>query len=184
MDNIDNMKENTQLINQINLINLDLGIDLGLLSKRNLKIFKEASNCIDAGLDKYNRMARLAPEALKPWQQMVAAAKQDSIDLIIFSSFRDYNYQAGLIKNKLNKGQKIEEIIKVLAPPGYSEHHTGCAIDITSYGLNDLSERFETTKSFDWLTRYANQFGFYMSYPKDNPYGFIYEPWHWCFKNN
>ena len=39
----------------------------------------------------------------------------------------------------------------------------------------------ELSDGFAWLSHSAHQFGFSLSYPRDNPLGFIYEPWHWCF---
>ncbi len=68
-----------------------------------------------------------------------------------------------------------------LAPPGFSEHHTGNAIDIGTYRIENLQEEFESTKAFNSLKENAHLFNFYMSYPKYNQYGFIYEPWHWCY---
>ena len=66
------------------------------------------------------------------------------------------------------------------AAPGYSEHHTGCAVDIATPGSRPLTEEFEDSQAFRWLTDNAGKFGFSMSYPRNNPAGFIYEPWHWA----
>jgi D-alanyl-D-alanine carboxypeptidase len=41
---------------------------------------------------------------------------------------------------------------------------------------------FETTAAFRWLTSNAGKFGFVMPYTRDNPHGFIYEPWHWVLE--
>lgn len=113
---------------------------------------------------------------------MAQAALQDGVEFFICSAFRDYNYQAKLIKNKLAKGQNIADILTLLAAPGFSEHHTGCAIDIISPEIPELSEAFDRTKAFAWLTANAKNFNFSLSFPKNNPYGIIYEPWHWCYK--
>ena len=47
-----------------------------------------------------------------------------------------------------------------------------------------LEEDFENTGAFDWLSRRASQFGFHLSYPRDNPHGVIYEPWHWAWRED
>jgi len=47
-----------------------------------------------------------------------------------------------------------------------------------------LTEEFEKPTGFDWLTKNAKKFGFKMSFPRNNEYGFIYEPWHWCYQND
>ena len=74
----------------------------------------------------------------------------------------------------------VSDILSVNAAPGYSEHHTGRAIDIASPGSRPLTEEFEDSAAFRWLERNAAGYGFSMSYPRDNPGGFIYEPWHWA----
>ena len=74
---------------------------------------------------------------------------------------------------------RVQEILSVNAPPGYSEHHTGQAIDITTPGYEPVEEVFETSPAFAWLSREAGRFGFSMPYTRENPYGIVYEPWHW-----
>ncbi len=78
-------------------------------------------------------------------------------------------------------GQNWEEIFRVSAPPGCSEHHTGRAVDIGTPHCKVLDEEFEQTEAFDWLVRFAGKFGFRLSYPRGNSCGYAYEPWHWCF---
>ena len=95
------------------------------------------------------------------------------------SGFRTFDYQAELIRKKLAGGQEIGEILRVNAAPGFSQHHTGNAIDIATPGSRPLTEEFEHSPAFRWLTGNAGRFGFSMTYPKDNSAGFIYEPWHW-----
>ena len=99
---------------------------------------------------------------------------------MIVSGYRSIDYQARLIRKKINAGQSVSEILAVNAAPGHSEHHTGRAIDIATPGSRPLTEEFEGTEAFRWLTKYAAEYGFSMTYPRDNPGGFIYEPWHWA----
>ena len=80
-----------------------------------------------------------------------------------------------------NKNISENEIFSVLARPGYSEHHTGRALDLHSPGSALLEEDFENTEAFIWLKKNGNKYGFYMSYPRNNDFNIIYEPWHWCF---
>ena len=116
---------------------------------------------------------------------MQQSALQEGVNLMIVSAFRSYLYQANIILNKLNKGLLLEDILKVSALPGFSEHHTGCALDFTSDEEDEvLTESFEQTKAFKWLSKHAHEFQFTLSYPRDNVYGFIYEPWHWCYKTS
>jgi D-alanyl-D-alanine carboxypeptidase len=86
------------------------------------------------------------------------------------------------VRAKLARGQSLDEILRVSAPPGYSEHHSGRALDVTTDGARPLELEFEHTAAFQWLERNAGRFGFHMSYPRQNRYGYMYEPWHWCFR--
>ncbi|WP_235842362.1 M15 family metallopeptidase [Cysteiniphilum halobium] len=122
-------------------------------------------------------------EAYHAWQNMQKSAQLDSVNLMVVSAFRSYLYQANIILNKLNKGLLLEDIVRISALPGFSEHHTGCALDFTSDEESELlTENFEQTKAFKWLSAHASEFRFTLSYPRDNTYGFIYEPWHWCYQ--
>jgi len=147
-------------------------------------LFIESARLKPCEKDMFDRPTLLHPAAKKAWRKMKKAAKKESIDLQIISAFRSLEYQKHLINNKLAKGINMEDILKVNVLPGYSEHHTGCAIDIGCKGEAILEEDFDQSEAFGWLTENANNFGFYMTYPKDNTTGICYEPWHWCFKSN
>ena len=77
------------------------------------------------------------------------------------------------MRAKLARGQSIDEILSVSAPPGYSEHHSGRAVDVTTDGVRPLELEFEGTAAFTWLSRHAGRFGFSLSYPRQNPYGYL-----------
>ncbi len=158
----------------------ELGIPTEYGRARGLPRYEEATELIDVGPNLVGRMQRLTPAAAARWQQMVEAAGADGVRLLIVSGFRSYEYQAGLIRSKLEAGQEIDEILEVNAAPGFSQHHTGCAVDIATPGCRPLTEEFEESEAFAWLQMNAASFGFSMTYPRDNPYGFVYEPWHWA----
>ncbi len=142
--------------------------------------YAEAATLEEAGPNIIGRMQRLTPEALDGWRGLQAAAAADGVELLLVSGFRSYDYQADLIRAKLAKGQQIDEILAVNAAPGYSQHHTGLALDIAAPGSRPLTEAFEHSAAFQWLTAHAGRFGFRLSYPRGNPQGFVYEPWHWA----
>jgi len=102
--------------------------------------------------------------------------------LEVVSAFRSIERQVEIIQAKLARNMSMEKILTLSAPPGYSEHHTGCAIDINTPGCIATEEEFERTEAFRWLQENATYFNFTLSYPRDNKLGFIYEPWHWCFQ--
>jgi len=140
----------------------------------------EAVDLLDVGPNLVGRMQQLTPQAAVSWQQMVERAGDDGVRLLIVSGFRSFEYQAQLIRNKIESGQAIEEILQVNAAPGFSQHHTGAAVDIATPGSRPLTEEFADSNAFDWLLDNGPRFGFSMTYPPDNAHGFVYEPWHWA----
>ncbi|HYS50488.1 MAG TPA: M15 family metallopeptidase, partial [Burkholderiales bacterium] len=100
----------------------------------------------------------------------------------IGSAFRSVDRQAEIIGAKLAEGVSLDAVLCVSAPPGYSEHHSGRAVDVTTDEGAPLEPEFEKTEAFRWLSKNAVRFGFVLSYPAGNPYGYDYEPWHWCFR--
>ena len=161
-----------------------LGIDPDRLTARGLRPCGEARELVIAETGEDGREHRLEPKAASAWRRMKSAAADDGVTIQIVSAFRSIERQAEIVRRKLDAGQLLDEILKVSAVPGYSEHHTGRAMDLTAPGYEPLEEVFETSPAFDWLCRRAREFGFSLSYPRENPYGYCYEPWHWCFQEH
>ncbi len=134
-----------------------------------------------AGFDRYRRPLWLRPSAARARQAMRRAAAADGVVLEAVSGFRSHDYQLGIFERKLARGQTVAQILEVNAAPGYSEHHGGEALDIGTPGEPPAEESFEATPAFAWLAVHAGAHGFAMSYPRGNPHGIVYEPWHWRF---
>jgi len=113
--------------------------------------------------------------------RMREAAAQAGVELEIVSAFRSIEYQLGILRRKLERGQLMGDILRVSAAPGFSEHHSGRALDITTPGYAALEEEFERSLAFDWLRKNAKLYNFSLSYPRGNRHGIAYEPWHWCW---
>ncbi len=120
--------------------------------------------------------------ASQAWRGMHAAAARDGIALELISGFRSVERQREIFAAHLAHGRSKQDLLRWVAPPGYSEHHTGQAADIGTPGSPPLEEDFEKTRAFAWLTAHAPSFGFSLSYPRDNTCGLGYEPWHWRFR--
>lgn len=159
----------------------EFGIADELIQQRNLVPHEEGQNLVLVQTDQDGREFFLSEQAAHAWQAMKAQALADGVELLMMSAFRSVDRQAAIIREKLRLGAQIENILEVCAPPGYSEHHTGRAIDIASTDDPSLEICFEHTPAFLWLQQNASHFGFAMSYPRNNSFGFQYEPWHWCF---
>ncbi|QOY62213.1 D-alanyl-D-alanine carboxypeptidase family protein [Lysobacter sp. H21R4] len=158
-----------------------LGIDDGYGRDTGLPLVAEPAELAFAGFDRYRRALWLRHGAARAWSHMQESALADDVVLEAVSGYRSHDYQRGIFQRKLARGQTVSQILTVNAAPGYSEHHSGCALDIGTPGEPPAEESFEQTGAFAWLTAHAADHGFRMSYPRDNPHGIVYEPWHWCW---
>ena len=159
-----------------------LGVSIETIAARSLVLHPEATELVLAEIGENGREHLLVPAAAGAWKSLAEAARGDGVAITIVSAFRSVERQAEIVRAKLARGLSIDEILRVSAPPGYSEHHTGRAVDVTTEGARPLELEFEDTEAFGWLAANAARFGFHMSYPRQNPYGYMYEPWHWCFE--
>ncbi len=126
-------------------------------------------------------------ETAKAYIAMKSAAKAEGISLVLLSGYRSHKLQKTIFFDlKSKRNQTAIERARVSAPPGYSEHSTGYAIDIGDYGRpkTDFSEDFESTAAFRWLAANAAKYHFILSFPKNNSQGVTYEPWHWRFEGS
>ena len=116
---------------------------------------------------------------------MRAAAEADGVQLILLSGFRSHDLQEEIFFDvKSIRNQTATERARVSAPPGYSEHSTGYAVDFGDAERRDtdFTVAFENTRAFKWLNRNAARYHFVLSYPFGNIQGVSYEPWHWRFE--
>lgn len=159
-----------------------LGVPSDYGASRGLRVVREPRDLSCIGRDIHDREQWLAPRAARAFVRLRKAAAIDAIELQFVSAYRSADYQLGILRRKLERGQSIDEILRVSAAPGYSEHHSGRAIDLTTPGYAALEEEFENSPAFEWLSAHAQRFGFALSYPRGNPHRIAYEPWHWCWR--
>lgn len=159
-----------------------LGVPHDYGRRHRLRIVREPRELVCIGSDIHERHQWMTPLAARAWMRMRDAAAAESIELEIVSAFRSAAYQLGIIERKLERGQSINEILRFSAAPGFSEHHSGRVVDITTPSYPALEEAFERSPAFAWLQANAARFNFALSYPRDNRHGIAYEPWHWCWR--
>jgi D-alanyl-D-alanine carboxypeptidase len=161
-----------------------LGIPADYAQRRHLPVQRVARSLVAIGRAADDgKLLKLAPRAAAAWKRMRAAATRDGVRLLQVSGYRSIARQARIIRRKLAAGQRIESILRYVAAPGCSEHHTGRALDIGSAGHLELTAAFARTAEYRWLRRHAGRFGFHLSYPRRNAHGIGYEPWHWCWRS-
>ncbi|NEQ15546.1 MAG: D-alanyl-D-alanine carboxypeptidase family protein [Moorea sp. SIO3E2] len=144
------------------------------------------SEVLSSQLEPITRDGRIKLEAAaaRKYKAMAAAARRQGVILVPISGFRSVDQQKYLFfQIKEKRGQVASKRAEVSAPPGYSEHHTGYAIDIgdAMTPATNLNPEFENTAAFKWLEKNAAFYSFELSFPRDNPQGISYEPWHWRF---
>lgn len=125
------------------------------------------------------------------FKDMVGAAKEDGVILLLRSTYRGMDLQTEGFNNKvkeyINKGYSKEEATKIaatiVAVPGTSEHHTGLAADITTPSFDRLNKDFDKTEAYQWLITHCAEYGFILRYPADKTEitKIIYEPWHYRY---
>lgn len=115
--------------------------------------------------------------------RMFADAKVADLDLIMNSGFRSNKLQAFYYNNYV-KNSGVDAANKFSAKPGYSEHQTGLAFDV-SYANRKcyLEVCFAETDAGKWLKENAHKYGFILRYPegKESITGYQFEPWHFRY---
>ncbi|WP_019499043.1 M15 family metallopeptidase [Pseudanabaena sp. PCC 6802] len=129
------------------------------------------------------RFEKLSLEAALALMKLIYAARDDNTWIVPVSGFRSIEQQEKLYKDQIQRRGSETEAAKISAPPGYSEHHTGYAVDLTDGNshLTDLTYKFAESDAFRWLSQHAREYGFELSFPQNNFQGVSYEPWHWRF---
>lgn len=128
---------------------------------------------------------RVRKDCAEAFKEMKKAAKKEGVNLKVVSGYRSSHYQIQVFccRFKDANGQYIyptdEQMkarLRYSAPSGYSEHHTGLAIDI-----NETEEWFKDSSAYPWLLKHAHEYGFENSFPENNYQGLGFEPWHWRY---
>lgn len=141
-----------------------------------------ASELVAVGVDQ-----QLREDAAANFQAMRQAALADGVSLGLLSAFRSVPLQRQLFfEVGAARNQTAETRAKVSAPPGFSEHGTGYAVDLSDLSApdTDLTTRFEETRAFRWLQQNAARYHFRLSFPRQNAQGVAYEPWHWRYEGS
>ena len=96
--------------------------------------------------------------------------EQTKAQLMVNSSYRSYKDQIATYKRNDKR---------YVATPGYSEHQTGLAIDVTSL-QHPEKWSFGKSKEGEWMSENCHRYGFILRYPEKQSLimGYSYEPWH------
>ena len=112
----------------------------------------------------------LQPEAARAYLALRETARQAGHSIVLASGYRGFGVQRQLLFRHLKEpytDEKISRAFRVVAPPGYSRHQTGYAVDLatTQHGIN----QFQYSDAYAWLVAdnflQAKKHGFIPSYP-------------------
>ena len=118
----------------------------------------------------------VTPETRDALVAMASAAQEQGVQLTVDSGFRSFGFQKRILEGLLTEGRPFRNAVRWTAPPGYSEHLTGRAVDVVP---SDAT--FKDTPAYEWLRQHAAAFCFTETYPLGNAGGFDWEPWHWRY---
>lgn len=115
------------------------------------------------------------------FEQMQKAALKEGINIFVVSGFRSKQEQIEVFSRKFKDrahptDEEMAARMVFSAPPGFSEHHTGFAVDI-----NSIEDDFKDDIAYAWLLQNALKFGFENSFPQNNWQNVGFEPWHWRY---
>ncbi len=120
---------------------------------------------------------KMRQEAADAFKKMQNDAKCEGLKILAVSGYRTVSYQRGLYNRYLGSDSP-ENVDRYSARAGYSEHHTGLAVDV--FGSKDGLRQFETTPEYPWVKENCYKYGFIIRYLKETEHitGYEAEPWH------
>ena len=112
------------------------------------------------------------------YQDLQKALKKENIEIGIESAYREISYQEEL-KNRLLTEKGEDYVKEFVAEPGYSEHHTGLAIDL-AIKKDGIYQDDPSPEDYKKIHSILHKYGFILRYPqgKEDITGYSYEPWH------
>ena len=139
-----------------------------------------------------NKSCAVSVDMYDALREMLTDGSEDGREFVVASGYRDADFQRELLEEDiaasmdqegLSWQEAYEKETQETMPPGYSEHETGLAVDIVSFGYQVLDGKQENTNENKWLRENCSKYGFILRYPKkkEEITGISYEPWHFRF---
>lgn len=134
-------------------------------------------------------MQYLPKQVWQAYKKMSNALQKDTgKTLLVSSGYRSPAYQIIIFLHYLKHYKNnLKKTLRRVALPGWSEHGNPNqqAIDFMTKDGKPSEKNpldFIKTREYSWLVKNANNYNFYLSYPRNNKLGIMFEPWHWHFK--
>lgn len=178
-----NTKAVVETINYMKEAYYEHSIDI-LVNKENVLPDDYRVNLID-NVSNYKSSVQIADVIYDNWLDFKKFAKEKGFELDIESGYRSISKQQKVFDEILNdKGSLYAQ--KYVAQPGFSEHHTGLAIDICLLSCGKYlfdQDLMNDQALISFIKENAYKYGFILRYPleKEEITGYSYEPWHLRF---
>ena len=140
-------------------------------------VLKEATN-------RYGESYKVEEKALEQFLKLQKECADEGIIIELDSTTRSVAEQQKLWDDwTVEKGE--DYVKKYVAVPGFSEHHTGLAIDIC-LDVDDNDDMIAQKEIFAKIHAKLAKYGFILRYldGKDAVTGYSYEPWHFRYIND
>jgi D-alanyl-D-alanine carboxypeptidase len=190
-------REGPLLLAVVSLLTVPLGgspaaaADSAPARKSNFKVrvaysygpFEEAEESQLESVGEYRasgRIVKLLGPAAQAFREMQAAALRDGIVIVPVSGFRETERQAQLFRRAVRRHGSQRKAARWVAPPGYSHHEAGLALDLGDESAPNCDARscFRKTAAYKWLRANAARFGFALNPTRSSR---PREPWHWRY---
>ena len=127
----------------------------------------------------------LQKQAAEAFDKMLEdfAAETGIKDVLVTSAYRSYEEQEDVFNSSASKNG-MEHTQRYVAQPGYSEHHTGLAVDFSIYNVSKgYSYDFDGKGDYKWIVDHCAEYGIIQRYPPDKEAitGIAEEGWHFRY---
>ena len=134
---------------------------------------------------------KIEKKAYEQYKKLAKDLKKDGVEIVLDSVYRSVKEQQNLWDEWSKDPEKgIDYVKKFVAVPGYSEHHTGLAVDICIKKdgklIYDNDEMIAEREIFGKIHKKLEKYGFILRYleGRDDVTGYAYEPWHLRYVNS
>ena len=134
---------------------------------------------------------KIEKNAYKQYKKLKKELKEDGVEIELDSVYRSVKEQQDLWDEWSADPEKgIDYVRKFVAVPGYSEHHTGLAVDICIKKdgklIYDNDEMIAEREIFAKIHNKLAKYGFILRYleEREDSTGYTYEPWHLRYINS
>ena len=146
----------------------------------------EGNVMLEEATNRYGESFKVERKALQQFQYLQKELADEGIYIELDSTTRSVAEQQKLWDDwTVEKGE--DYVKKYVAVPGYSEHHTGLAIDICldkdGKRIDDNDDMIAEREIFAKIHEKLAKYGFILRYleGKDSETGYSYEPWHFRY---